>query len=282
MVTGRPFIAIDQEGGYVQRMDGDGTSDIPTALEQGSWSTETLRASATTWARELSEAGISVNLAPVADTVPSAQAASNGPIGYWDRQFGEDPRSVGEHVAAFVGGMSEGGILSTLKHFPGLGQVTGNTDFGREGTYDTVTSRTHPALQAFSLGIAASPSLVMISHATYTLIDPDHQAVFSSVVIDDLLRDQLGWTGVVMADSMTAEAVTGIPPGQRAVDFIAAGGDLMSFGIESDIEAALEALVDQMQQSDSFRARVDMSVMRILLAKSRAGLIDLSSAPPER
>lgn len=271
----RPFVAADQEGGEVQRLNGTGVTKIASANKQGSWSVEKLQQSAGEWAQELTQAGINLNLAPVADTVAAKQAKKNQPIGALKRQFGSDPSLVGEHAAAFIAGMSSNQVLTTLKHFPGLGRISNNTDLSSKKIKDTVTTANDPYLEAFRLGIAAEPDMVMVSMAVYTQIDPKHQGVFSRIIIEELLRDDLGWQGVVIADSMSAEAVAKTPAGQRAVDFIDAGGDLMSFGTIADIKAAHKAILTKMKSSEDFAARVDQSVVRIILAKNRVGLVDL-------
>ncbi len=269
------FAAIDQEGGWVQRLSGDAISRLPAAVEQGAWPPEQLQDAAATWAGELVAAGLNVNLAPVADTVPADMVTVNQPIGALDRHFGSDPVQVGQHAAAFIHGMSSQSVLTAVKHFPGLGRVTGNTDFGTEGTADTVSTAEDPYLEAFRLALAADPAMVMISTAVYTQIDPTRQATFSPLIITDLLRGRLGWQGVVIADSMSAASVTDIAPAARAVDFVAAGGDLMTFGLADELAAAHQGLVDAMAASPGFAALVDQSVVRVLLAKQRAGLVAL-------
>lgn len=271
----RMFIAMDQEGGTVQRLSGAGVTPIPPATEQGSWPVEQLNASAAGWANELIQAGVNVNLAPVADTVPADMVATNEPIGSLNRQFGSDPVQVGEHAAAFVNGMSSRGVLTALKHFPGLGRVTANTDFAASGIEDGITTVDDPYLEAFRLGMAADPAMVMISSAVYPRIDPSRQAMFSPAIITGLLRGRMGWDGLVIGDSMDAAAVAAIPAGQRAVDFVSAGGDLMTLRSAEDLQSAHQALVAQIAASPDFAAQVDAAVTRILLAKASAGLLDL-------
>ena len=123
-------------------------------------------------------------------------------------------------------GMRQAGIATTVKHFPGLGRVVGNTDH-TASVDDTVTTRHDPYLEPFAKAIDAGVPFVMVSLATYTEIDPHHLAVFSPTIIRDMLRGDLGFDGVVMSDSMTAAAVASIPPATRAIDFVYAGGDMI-------------------------------------------------------
>lgn len=122
------LIATDQEGGLVQKLSGPGFAiTIPAATEQaqldntdaGSWQR---------WGRELRNAGVNWNLAPVADVVPADQVANNAAIGQLDRGYGSDPEVVGQKVAEVIGGLSDS-RGQQQKHFPGLGRVNENIDF---------------------------------------------------------------------------------------------------------------------------------------------------------
>ena len=149
------FVATDQEGGQVQVLNGRGISDMPTALQQGRWTPARLHSEASTWARQLHAAGVNMNLAPVVDTVPSAQAAQNNPpIGAYDREFGYTTRVVGSHGRAFMTAMDASGVAPSVKHFPGLGRVHANTDTST-GVTDTVTTRHDPYLEPFKTCIDA-------------------------------------------------------------------------------------------------------------------------------
>lgn len=267
------FVGADQEGGQIQRITGPGFSTIPSAVDQGALSPEVLQADATAWGRELKAAGVNLNLAPVMDVVPTGADVTNAPIGALQREFGHDPSTVGSHGAAVVRGMEKAGVATTLKHFPGLGRVAGNTDT-TSGVTDTVTTADDPYLASFRAGIAAGAPMVMVSLATYTAIDPTRQAVFSPTIIEGLLRHDLGFAGVVVSDDLgTAKSVASIPAGTRAVEFIAAGGDLIVVnGTAPAIEMA--ATVSYRDATDAaFRAQVDVAVLRVLRAKVSYGLL---------
>ena len=176
-----------------------------------------LRAPASSWGTDLRAAGVNLNLAPVMDVVPAATAAANAPIGALDREFGFDPATNGAHGVAFIQGMAAAGVATVAKHFPGLGRVTGNTDFTPD-VVDNVTTASDPDLDSFRAAIDAGVPMVMVALATYTQIDPSQLAVFSPVVMR-LLRDGLGFTGVIVSDDLgQAKAVQAIPaaqPGDR-------------------------------------------------------------------
>jgi len=267
------YIAVDQEGGQVQRLSGSGFSKIPSAVTQGTWTPQKLTDQATTWAQELKAAGVNLNLAPVADTVPSAMTRQNQPIGALQREFGSTPATVGQHAVAFIKGMTAGGIQSCVKHFPGLGRVSGNTDFTDVGVEDTTTTTTDAYLSAFKKSMSAKPAMVMISLATYGKIDAKNPAVFSSKVITSLLRGKLGWQGVVISDAMEGEAIKSVPVAQRGVNFIKAGGDIAIFSSLSDLQKAAAGIEKLMNSNSAFAAKVDAAVLRVLRAKAEAGLL---------
>lgn len=222
----RPWIATDQEGGEVQTLSGPGFSTIPRGITQGGWSTEQLRTEATAWGKELAAAGIDMNLAPVAGTVPAGTAARNAPIGAFGREFGSSPSSVRTHAEAFAAGQRAAGVTPVLKHFPGLGAVRGNTDTDRQVT-DTTTTEDGARVGVFADLIDAGADWVMVSSATYTRIDPDHLAAFSPEIITHLLRERLGFDGTVVSDDLcTAQAVRAVPLVTRASRYLEAGGDL--------------------------------------------------------
>src|SRR5215469_1900174 len=206
----RFLVAANQEGGEIQQLSGPGFSAMPSALTQGQFSDATVRADADLWGRELRAAGVNLDLAPVMDVVPASKVADNAPIGQLDREFGYYPATNGSHGAAFIEGMAQAGVAATAKHFPGLGQVLGNTDF-TAGVTDTVTTPNDPALGSFSSAIGAGVRYVMVAEATYTQIDAAHLAVFSPTVIG-LLRQRLGFGGVVVSDDLgQAVQVANVP-----------------------------------------------------------------------
>jgi beta-N-acetylhexosaminidase len=266
------LVAANQEGGKIQGLAGSGFDTIPSALVQGSWSPATLQSRAERWGKQLIAAGVDVNFAPVADVVPAGTDADNAPIGQLQREFGHDSSVVSAHVRAFIAGMTAAGVVTTAKHFPGLGRVAGNTDFTGD-VVDDVTTPDDPYLAPFRAAAAAHVPFVMVSLATYERIDPDNLAVFSPTIIDGILRRDMGYRGVVTSDALGATAVASIPAGTRAVDFISAGGDLI---VVNQVPVAIEmakALAADASASPAFAARIDASVGRILEAKRREGLM---------
>jgi beta-N-acetylhexosaminidase len=269
----RPLIAADQEGGQIQRLKGSGFDRIPAATVQGTWSSGKLTERAEQWGDQLKEAGVNVDLAPVADVVPSSLKQQNAPIGSLDREYGDTPEDVGPHVQAFVKGMQAAGVITSVKHFPGLGRVRGNTDFS-SGVVDNVTVRGDDDLKPFADGIQAGAGMAMISTATYTKIDPNNRAVFSRTVIQGMVRGDLKYDGVVITDDVGAAAeVASVPAGQRATRFVAAGGDIVINAKASLTATMVNALVAKAEQDSAFKAQLTSSVRRVLTLKQNHGLV---------
>jgi beta-N-acetylhexosaminidase len=267
------MVSTDQEGGQVQVLSGPGFSTIPAALVQGSWSTSTLRSRAAGWAAQLKSAGVDLDLAPVADVVPASLGTRNAPIGRYDREFGHTPDVVTSHSGAFAAGFKQAHVMTTLKHFPGLGRVIGNTDT-TANVVDSVTTTSSSYLDPFRAGIKSGAPFVMMSSATYSKIDAHHIAAFSPTVIRKLLRTQLGFKGVVISDDLgQAVAVRSFTPAQRAVNFLSAGGNMILTVKPSTVPAMAQAVSARMKTDAAFRADVADSVHRILDAKAAAGLL---------
>lgn len=266
-------IAIDQEGGQVQTLKGADFPLIPSAVQQGQWDDATLRSRTTDWAKRLIEAGVTLDLAPVADTVPAGTGDANPPIGAFDRQYGSSPDQVADKVHTVVTAAQAAGVLTTLKHFPGLGRVRANTDTSTQAV-DNTTTADDPYLKPFTSGIEAGSAAVMISSARYPKLDPDSVAVFSTPIITGLLRQRLGYTGLIVSDDLgSAVAVGSVPVGERAVRFIQAGGDLALSVKASDAGPMSAALLAAAQASPAFDARVTDAAARVIRSKYRAGLL---------
>lgn len=267
------LIAVDQEGGQVQRLRGEGFDRIPAATDQGELGEGELRAASSLWGDQLRLAGVHYNLAPVADVVPAAKQRSNEPIGLLSRNYGNDAPAVSRSVVEFIQGMGEAGIATSLKHFPGLGEVVTNTDFG--AAKDDDITRDHPSLEPFRAGIEAGASSVMISSAVFTQLDPGVEGVFSEVIISDLLRSDMGFDGVVIADDLgAARSVAGITPADRAVRFLDAGGDLVINADPTLMSAMIDATAAREATDKDFSDRVLDSAERVIRLKASVGLVD--------
>ncbi|MGO2539785.1 MAG: glycoside hydrolase family 3 N-terminal domain-containing protein [Specibacter sp.] len=271
----RPFVATDQEGGFVQIMRGPGFADMPQAIEQGRLPAPELLADATAWGQQLAGVGVNVNLAPVLDTVPSAAfAPQNAPIGAFGREFGYTPAAVSSAGLAFAQGMMAAGVDPAVKHFPGLGRVTLNTDVSA-GVVDDTTVRHDPYIEPFRDAVDAGVPWLMISNASYPLIDPDDMAPFSPVIVHDMVRGDLGFDGIIVSDDICdAVQVAAVPVSERGVLFLKAGGTMALCTNQSLMPQMYQGLVDAAEGDPGFAAQIDAAALLVLQAKADRGLID--------
>ncbi len=265
------LVAVDQEGGTVQRLKGPGFSDIPTAVKQAALPAGELREAAQGWGEELAAVGVQYNLAPVADVVPVAKQSSNAPIGVLKRNYGNDREEVARSVTEFTEGMEAAGIATSLKHFPGLGKVTTNTDFGVATDTDVIPG--DEDWDVFAAGIDAGASSVMVSSAVFQNLDPDNEGVFSTVIITEILRGELGFDKVVIADDLGAAAsVANIPAAERGTRFIRAGGDLAINAEPAVLEDMVAHTLAAAESDEGFAAEVAESAARVVELKADVGL----------
>ena len=261
-----PLIAVDQEGGQVQVLRTEDMPDIASAADLGDEGPESVGEA---W-RELGEGaaghGVHLILGPVADVVDPDLGRGNAPVGQLERGFGTDPALVRACVAAAVSALDAASVGATLKHFPGLGRVTENTDHSATGITDDVTTSDDAFLDPFR----SVADAVMLSSATYSQIDPDNPAMFSRVVVTDLLREQLGFDGVVMTDDVgAAAAVADVPVAERVMRLLDAGGDV---AITADPSLATE-MIDAAEAWGAERpTRLRESVLRVLRLKQHRGV----------
>jgi beta-N-acetylhexosaminidase len=209
--------------------------------------------------------GVNVNLAPVAD-VPSGPAPVMG-----FRAFDGDPSGIAARTRASIEGMSAAGIAATPKHFPGLGGAQVNTDDASA----TVTGPMEDDLVPFRAAVEAGAPLIMLSHALYPALDPDRIASQSPDIVTGLLREELGYQGVVVTDSMEAQAVldqAGVARG--AERSLSAGADLILTTGSASWNLIHPWLLREAQASPAFKKRVRDSAARVLALKGELGLLD--------
>ena len=264
------LVAADQEGGLVQRLTGPGFGTIPSAARQAKLSTSALKTAARGWGADLASAGVLLNLAPVADVVPAAKRNTNAPIGRLGRGYGSDPKVVTAKTAAVISGLEQSGVAAAVKHFPGLGEVVGNTDHTAE-VVDRVTAANSSSLGPFRAAAKAGVGAVMVSSATYPRIDAKRQAVFSPKVIG-LIRGW-GYDGVVISDDLgAAAALASVPAPMRAVRFLAAGGDLVINADPRLTSAMVSGVKEHADRDAAFERQLTRSAARVLRLKAGLGL----------
>jgi len=225
--------------------------------------TETARANAYTIGSEIAEFGFNVDFAPVADVWTNPD---NTVIGR--RAYSDDPRETAQLVSAAVRGFHDGGVACVLKHFPGHGDTEEDSHLGAAYCEKTAEELAQCELLPFIAGIEAGADMVMVGHITIPALDPDHPATLSRAVIAGLLREQLGFDGVVITDAMRMGALSGAEdsPAESAVLAVEAGCDLIL--APEDPDAVVRALLDTFDE-----ARLDESVRRILRLKLNRGII---------
>lgn len=263
------LVATDQEGGDVQVLHGAGFGAIPSAVRQAEIPAAALRQDARRWGARLASAGVTVDLAPVADVPCAAHAAHNPPVGDLDRNYGRSTSGAARSVAAVVHGLGDVGVATSVKHFPGLGCVAANTDTTRR-VVDTATAVHSSSLRPFRAGLAAGSRLVMVSSAVYDRLDPARQALFSHRIVTGLLRHRLGFDGVVISDDVGgAAAVRSVPVGDRATRFVAAGGDLLLDIVPGDVPAIMAALTGKGRTDQRFARLERAAAVRVIAERLR-------------
>lgn len=269
----RLLVATDQEGGEVQVLRGPGFSEIPAATQQGTTAVSQLTEDAARWGGELAAAGVNLNLAPVADVVADpSSAAQNAPVGAFHREFGYDRSSVEQHAGAVMAGMLSAGVVTSPKHFPGLGLVTQNTDTSADVT-DELTDDNSPSVGVAATLIGQGAMCIMVSTADYSLLDPGVPAAFSPVIVGGLLRGTLGFGGVVITDDLSgAVQVAAWTPAERAILAIEAGDDIVLVSRYPQYAAEMiDAVVAEARADAGFAAKVDSAARRVLALKATLG-----------
>ncbi|QDK70675.1 glycoside hydrolase family 3 N-terminal domain-containing protein [Lactococcus protaetiae] len=269
------LISCDQEGGNVQVLQGKGFTAIPDGLTQGGWAPGVLEKSAQVWGSELIQAGVNFDLAPVADSVPSAAfAPHNAPIGYWHREYGYGTDTIVSHTGAFYKGMKAAKVLTTAKHFPGLGNVTGNTDTTSNVT-DTQTSADSASVMVFKRLIDEGIPSIMTATAIYTKIDPTLPGAFSPKMVQGLLRDKLGFDGLVITDDLSnAIQVQAWTPEERAVLALNAGNDMILVGDATQIPEIVSAILAKAKENPDFANKIHQAATRVVKIKQQMKLAE--------
>ena len=263
------LVGIDQEGGIVARLR-QGFTESPGAMALGASGDHQLAEDvAFMMGTELAALGINWNFAPVADI---AHQPANPSVS--TRSVGADARLVSRIVAAQIRGFQRAGVAATVKHFPGLGNTVVDThdDLATvSGPLDYLYRRD---IMPFRAAIAADVACVMLTHVMYEALDADLPATLSPRVVNGLLRTELGYEGAVCTDCMEMKAITrGFGAGESAVLAVLAGVDMPLFShTRRHQEAAYEALLAAVRSGQIPQTRIDESVTRIRLLKSRFNL----------
>lgn len=261
------ILTCDEEGGRVARlMNTVGTTNIGPMLNYAHLGPDAARTNAQTIARDMVSCGFNTDLAPVADVWSNPE---NTVIG--DRAYSQDFAQAAELVPAAVEGFHLGGTACTLKHFPGHGDTREDSHSGAAYVDKTLEQLRQEELLPFRAGIDAGADMVMLGHLTVRELDSE-PAPFSHRIVTGLLRDELGFSGVVITDSLKMKAVTDrYSSAEAAVRAVQAGVDLLL--CPEDLDAAVEGLVRAVESGGISRERIDESVLRILNMKRARGIL---------
>jgi beta-N-acetylhexosaminidase len=266
-------VSIDQEGGVVTRLDAPVVASPGNMAVGATFSAGDATSTAAAMGQQLRALGINTDDAPVVDLNSNPTNEADGV-----RSFGDRSGTVARLAAAAVRGFGQARMAATVKHFPGLGGTTANTDDAPALTTRTRAQLLGEDLAPFSAAIAAGAQLVMTGHVVAPALDPTRTpASLSEPIVTGLLRGRLHYDGVVTTDSLEAGALSAVPPARRAVRAIQAGNDVAL--MPASLPEAVRAVTAAVRYGTISAARLDASVARILRLKLRLGLFDQPYVP---
>lgn len=266
------FIAVDEEGGSVARIGNNSnmhTTSFPVMEEIGAMNDEDyVYNMGVTIGKEIKELGFNLNFAPVADVKTNEY---NTEIG--DRAFGSDAKVVSKMVKQVVNGLQDQNVSATLKHFPGHGSVSGDSHTSPVNADTDLLGLRSTEFKPFQTGIDAGVDFVMISHISISKVTENTvPATMSKLVIQNMLRQELGFSGIIITDAMDMGAITKkFKPGDAAVKAIQAGIDIVL--MTPDLEEAYQAVYDAVKAGEITEKQITESVQRIIETKIRRGII---------
>ncbi len=261
------LITVDEEGGSVTRISRykafrDSKFLSPQALYKAGGA-EAIRSDVREKAKLLKSLGVNVNLAPVADVPTSSKSFIYG------RSFGTDPKLTSQYVSTVVKESNKAGLGAVLKHFPGYGD-NGDTHTGIEVDSRPRSTFEKRDLLPFKAGIQAGAPAILVSHNIVKAFDSKRPASLS-LSVHKLIRDDLGFNGVVMTDDLAMGAITeAYGQAEASVMAVQAGNDML---ISSDFKTGIAAVLKAVKSGRIKESRIDVSVRRILEWKQQLGLI---------
>ena len=261
------ILCVDEEGGDVARlMEKVGTTKLKNMYTYRSGGVSVARANGRTLGRDLLRFGINTDLAPVADVWSNPD---NKVIG--ERAYSDDFGEAAKLVAAAVRGFHDSGVICCLKHFPGHGST--RTDSHKEAAIvdATLDELRENELLPFQSGIQAGADMVMVGHLTVPDLD-SQIATFSHRIVTELLRQELGFDGVIVTDGLEMLAAGSEPDGKKALRALQAGCDLL-LGLH-DIPAVVQTVEDAVASGAISEEELDEHVLRVLRLKLQYGLIE--------
>ncbi len=260
------LIAIDQEGGRVSRLPSDFTIFPPAATVAHSGSTELAYQAAAVTAKELRSVGINMNMAPVLDihTNPANPIIGN-------RAFGTEPEQVCRMGAATIAGLQDHRVLACGKHFPGHGDTSTDSHLELPTVHASRQRLEEIELQPFHHAIRHGLQAMMTAHVYYPALDPTHPATLSSTILSGMLRQDLGFAGVILSDDLEMRAILDHAAiGDAAIRSLQAGADMLlvckSRMLATDTFQALRHAIASQQLE---KAQIEASLARIRTVKQQ-------------
>ena len=267
-LNGSPLLAIDEEGGRIARIANNENFDVPkyesmAAIAESGDPSEAYKA-AFTIGSYVKEYGFDIDYAPVADVNTNPE---NIVIGA--RAFSDDPETAAEFVVSYLNGLDSAGVVGTLKHFPGHGDVKTDTHSGYAETNKTWEEMLKCEMIPFKAGIEAGAQMIMTAHiAAPKVTGDDLPATLSSVILQDKLRGELGFKGIIVTDAMDMGAITTqFGNAEAAIKSIQAGVDVVL--CSKDFTQVFDAVVNAVEKGNIKETRIDESVKRILELKAK-------------
>lgn len=277
------LVATDEEGGLVDRLSFYyGPSPAPASLA-ATGNPQRAYDQAAIDAQRMKELGINVDFAPLADVYQGGAIDSS-------RMFGTTTQQVISYAGAFLDGLQQHGVAGTLKHWPGIGAVSANPDFGLPTLNHTQAQLNDRDFASFKALLSHQPDMIMATHVLVPAYDATYPASLSPTLVDGVLRGQLGYQGVVVTDAMEADAITQYMQqrgytdraravGEASVLAILAGEDLIEMPLDPALEQGVVDAVTQAVISGRIsQARLQQSLHRILRLKVKLGILTLPPA----
>jgi beta-N-acetylhexosaminidase len=258
------FLAVDEEGGLVTRVAGGNLAENvgPMGDIGATGDPENAKNAGRSIGSYLKEFGFDLNFAPVADVLTGE---GNETIG--SRSFGTDPAAVAEMIAAYVGGMKEAGVYSTLKHFPGLGSTTVDTHVGMSVISSNLDDMRNSEFLPFIAGIEAGAEFIMMGHVSVPdVIGDNTPASLSKKMINEILRGELGYDGIVTTDALNMGAITEYyTAAEASIKALEAGADMLL--MPENFAEAYAGVLEAVQNGTISEERLNESLRRIYRVK---------------
>lgn len=257
------FLAVDEEGGSVSRVASAGVGPkVDSAEEIGATgNADNAYQAGLTIGDTLSGLGINLDFAPVADLANVEGSAMEG------RSYGSDPGMVSGFVSSMIMGLEEKGVTSCMKHFPGIGSSTGDTHNGMASTDRSAEQFWAEEFSVFQTGIDSGVKMIMVGHISAPSLTGDNDpATFSETLVTGMLREQMGFNGVIITDAMNMDAISSFyGADEAAVMAILAGCDMVL--MPEDFVKAYEGVLEAVRNGHISEERINDSLRRIYRIK---------------